>query len=229
MKPVLYYLLLSACSLVFCQDVGDKKEKNKQEFVPKIEIRNPDGTTSSGQVVGSEDVGTRYILPYREEAHASFDALKVYDQDGKLVKPELNKVCVIQYWSKTGLKGDKAWEKFIEQQNKYSGNADIQFLSIYFDLSSNTLDAMEKGIAFLKKNGMSIPKNLFFDFNDSFREHFQVYGQNSYYLIDNRQQLTNASRGDFEEVNLVFEGIENAMNNFKKDGYHKGRIHESQN
>ncbi|PIE90047.1 MAG: hypothetical protein CR997_07940 [Acidobacteria bacterium] len=212
--------LFLVCGLAAVTVKGQSEKKNVNVLPElKVKLKNADGTETEGEIIGMEEVGKRVIIPYKEESAVSFDQFSFMNKSGEIVVPKLDRVTLIQYWSFNGIKRDKVWQRFIEEQNRYSDHPGINLISIFYDLSGNSIELFSKTLEKLQANNIKIPKNLYYDYNDSFRSAFKVYGMNSYYIIDNRRQLLYSSRGDFEEVNKVFNEIENSLRNLEKDGY----------
>lgn len=174
---------------------------------------------SEYEISSVKEIDRRFIPDYDEKAQASFDGLEIFDESGKKVELKLDRVTLIEYWSKTGNLHNKFWKRARELEKKYSEETGFQLLSINHDPSFNTPERIGKISKFLASNGFEKPQKLYFDLNDTFRDKFYVFGPVIYLLIDNRGQLTNGGRGDFARTEEeVFAHIENALKNFHKDG-----------
>jgi len=221
MKILTLLFFVLSTTMVF----GQAKALNKVAKVKKEDLGLIDPDTgkplpdSAYKITSVKEIGRRFIPDYDERAAASFDELNVCDANGKKVKLDLNRVTLVEYWTKRANKHNKFWQKARELEKQYAEETGFQLISINHETEFNTPDKITGVLNYLKEQNLEKPKNLYFDLNDSFRDEFYVFGPVIYLLIDNRRQLTNAGRGEFDRTQEeVFDQIENALKNFHKDG-----------
>ena len=153
----------------------------------------------------------KIIAPIADpESEANIAALSLMDLKGNSVTPEIDRVTVIEYWSKDSHPDNLYWNRMRELEHRFEGSSEIQFISINYDYVRTGASHIEMVNDFLKSN--TAPKNLYLDKDDGFRDVFYVPGPVSYLLIDHRKQYTNVGRGDDPETAKLFDKlVENAI------------------
>ncbi len=144
------------------------------------------------------------------ESEAKLGLIDLVSLDGKDMKPALDRVTIIEYWSMDANKNNLFWNRMRELEQKFAGSDEVQFISINYDIVLNGKHQRAAVKQYLENH--STPSFLLLDRLDGLRDVFQVAGPVSYMLIDHRRQYTNVGRGDDPETLKIFDQhLPNAM------------------
>jgi len=216
--------------LMMClMSVGSWAQDKPLEEVPKIKkeeisILDPDTKkpvpVGDYEVLSVKEIGRRFTPKYNPKAEATFKNLVIYNEMGEKVELPLDRVTLVEYWSKEGNRTNKVWGKIRALEKKHAENPLFRVISINHDGSFNTPDKIYKIQKYLNKKKIEKPATLYFDLNDTFRDEYQVTGPAMYLLIDCRQQIVIGGRGDRDQIQEdLLDQIDNYITNMQKEGY----------
>jgi len=190
----------------------------------EISLLDPDTKkpidSAAYEVLSVKEIGRRFTPKYNPKAEATFKELVIYNEKGEKVALPLDRVTLVEYWSKEGNKSNKYWDQIRELEKKHKDSKLFRVLSINHDGAFNTPDKIYKVNKYLNKKNMERPAEMYFDLNDTFRDVYQVTGPAMYLLIDCRQQIVIGGRGDRVKTQKdLLDQIDNYILNMEKEGY----------
>ncbi|PIE02374.1 MAG: hypothetical protein CSA81_07635 [Acidobacteria bacterium] len=222
-----YLFLLSVLFVIPLFAQQDEKKQKPIDTAKNISIEDlklktgeaGQGEAPEYEITGVKEVGRRFIPEYKKEREVALKDCMFYDVTGKRVPILLDRVVLLEYWTKNTVKNNLYWEKVRALEEKYKEDPRFKVISIYHDASLFKNDQIPAKINELRQFKMPLSENLLFDIEEILREKVHLEGPSFYILIDHRQQATHGGRGDFETTQTVFDSIENALKNIEKDGY----------
>ncbi len=159
--------------------------------------------------VETEEAGREIVVKVDPKDEVDFSKTYLVNMAGERVNIDLDKVTVVEYWSRTSAKNSLYWNKMRELEAKYKNSPDVQFVSINFDNTYNGKYQRQKADEFLQN--YSRPEKLLFDVNGGVSEVFLLTGTSSYMLFDNFKRYLTSGRGDAPETMELFEKMEKAI------------------
>ena len=160
--------------------------------------------------------GDRYIIrPYLEENAVRTDHIKVFNEKAEMVKIPLDRPIVIEYWTGSGMERNQFWNRMRELEREHEGSELIRVISIFYDTGEEPRAKIE--LAGKELKNYTKPQNLYYDLLDGVRTDLQPPGPVSYFLVDQRKQMTHVGRGDFPATAQLFDAIQNAINYYKDE------------
>lgn len=177
LKGIFCFLFVMSSGAVFAQD----KDPRKIEIV---------------------DSKLRLVRPPADTI-ASFEECSLEGLDGKKDTIDLDRVTIVEYWSRKSMEHNLYWNKMRELEREYADSELVQFYSICYDnaLPSFILRKELKGYL----ENISAPKNLLIDKNHGVRDTFQIAGSVAYLLFNPHGQYVGIYRGDAPESRELFE------------------------
>lgn len=198
MKRLCFCLILTISLGAFAQKVKVKPSQSQLNSDYQLDVKSV------------KEEGKIFEPAAQPESAADFAKLNLMDIDGNTVKPALDRVTVIEYWTMDSHRDNMFWNRMREMEQKFAGNPDVQFLSINYDNVLNGKSQRKAVKEFL--GNVTPPQNLLIDKDIGFRHFFFVPGPVAYVLIDHRKQYTHVGRGDAPETAEMFDTlIENAI------------------
>ena len=200
MKYTILLCLLSVSPYISAQALpSEAATDQKERLLGGTEVREVEQRTEAMEVVVQVDPD--YLT--------DFGVTNLVNMAGERVIPTLEKVTVVEYWSRKTAGNSLYWKRMRELEKRFKNSPDVEFISINYDHVYNGQEQRQMANIFVKELGA--PATLYFDVDDGVRELFSLPGTMGYMLFDNYKRYLAKGRGDDPETVELFDKMEKAI------------------
>lgn len=198
MRNIFLASVLLATYLAFGQQA--LPEQDKGETRTKLEVVNASVTTVE-PVLDPKTV-------------VNFDQAHLANLNRKPVTIDLDRVTVVEYWSRNANHSNLYWNRMRELEHKYAGSSEIQIISVNYDIALGGARQIKALGEYLKTH--TPPKTLYIDRDDGIRDLFALTGAVAYMLFNHHGQYIYSARADDPSTEALFKKIEDTVNEKKR-------------